>query len=412
LQTSNIIPLVLPKRSNKINLTKSVLDKLPYAQRGKQQLYWDAKTPGFGLLVGFSTKTFIVQRDIKGKTRRITIDKFGIITPEQGRVRAKEALVEMGKGHDPNERKRNERAKQITLREAVTNYREARKNLSEKTGAEYSRLFDQYLLDWMNKPLADITPDRVAKRHTRIADQIKAQPHSKTTGGSSANGTFVALRAVYNHALAINGTLPPNPVKRLSATKAWYPEKQRTGHIKPTQLKPWLASIGRLPNDVQRDYIYLVLLTGLRRNEAATIGWKDVDLEGQTLHIPVTKNKRTLNIPLSNFLTTLLTARKARCGDSPWVFPAHSKSGHIEEPRFALNWAAKECDVQVTVHDLRRTFITVAESCEVPHYVFKALVNHSTAGDVTGSHYVQMSVERMRPWMEKISESFSSQLFS
>ena len=191
--------------------------------------------------------------------------------------------------------------------------------------------------------------------------------------------------------------MPPNPVKRLSATKAWYPENRRTGHIKPGELKTWLAAIGQVPNDAQRDYAYLVLFTGLRRNEAATIEWRNVDLENKTLHIPITKNKRTLDIPLSDFLYSLLAARKERSGNNPYVFPATSKSGHIEEPGYALDWAAKECGVSVSVHDLRRTFITIAEACDVPHYVFKALVNHSVSGDVTGSHYIQMNCGAVAP---------------
>jgi len=165
-----------------------------------------------------------------------------------------------------------------------------------------------------------------------------------------------------------------------------------------------LVAIGKVPNDLQRDYAYLVLFTGLRRNEAATIEWCNVDLEAHTLHIPITKNKRTLDLPLSSFLSTLLVARKKRNENSPYVFPANSKSGHIEEPRHTLDWVAKECGIAVSVHDLRRTFITIAEACDVPHYVFKALVNHSVAGDVTGSNYVQMSVDRLRPWMQKITD--------
>lgn len=423
---SNVIALKLPskpertpKNDKRIDLTKSVIEKLPYAERDsegrvKQRIYWDKKTPGFGLVVGLQTKTFVVQRDINGRSTRITLDKVGVITPDQARKRAKEELVVMGQGINPNDQKREARAKQVTLSDALKSYKETRKTLSEKTRTEYTRLLERYLTDWLDKPLTDITPDKVSKRHSKIAEQVRKNPRFKSsknysgstqaTGQSAANDAFRALRTIYNHALAINPALPENPVKRLSSTKAWYPENRRTGHIKTAELKPWLRSISGVPNDVQRDYALVVLFTGLRRNEAATLEWRNVDLEAGTLHIPVTKNKRTLDLPLSSYLIALFTARKPRCGDSPWVFPAASESGHIEEPRYALDWAAKECGVAVTVHDLRRTFVTIAEQCEVPHYVFKALVNHSTAGDITGSHYVQMNQERMRPWMQKITD--------
>ena len=34
-------------------------------------------------------------------------------------------------------------------------------------------------------------------------------------------------------------------------------------------------------------------------------------------------------------------------------------------------------------------------------YPLKALLGHSMKGDVTASHYMQIGVERLRPWLEK-----------
>lgn len=419
MPTSNVIPLKRAISPKKIDLSIKVIKTLPYAQRypeghrraGKveQKIYWDSRLPGFGLVVGLNSKTFIAQRDVNGKSTKVIIDKFGIIKPDDARERAKELLVDMGKGVNPNKEKRNARAKGITLREAVEAYKTSRKTLSERTKTDITNLFNRYLASWLDKPLAEITKEMVARRHIQIVEERKANPRypsSKATGTSTSNTTMRWLRTIYKHALAVNDSLPPNPVALLSTTRAWYPDNKRTGHIKPADLKKWIAAILKVPNDVQRDYALLVLFTGLRRIEAATLEWKNVDLKAKLLHIPVTKNKKPLALPLSNYLVTLLKERRKRCGeDERWVFPANSSSGHIAEPRYALDCAAKECGIDVTVHDLRRTFITIAESCDVPTYVFKAIVNHSTAGDVTGTHYIQMSVDRMRPWMQKITDA-------
>jgi integrase len=409
MMPTNVIAFKKAKPTpNKIPLTMERIRKLPYA-KGAQKIYWDSKLSGFGVRVGLSAKTFIVQRDVNGKSKKVSIDKFGVISLDDARDRAMKLLSRMGEGIDPNKEKRIARAKGITLREAVEAYKTSRKNLSERTKSDISNLFNRYLAKWLDKPLAEITIEEVAKRHIQIVEGIKANPRyptSKATGTSTANTTMRWLRTIYKHALAVNDSLPPNPVMLLSTTRAWYPDNKRTGHIQPADLKKWISAIQNVPNDVQRDYALLVLFTGLRRIEAATLEWKNVDLKAKLLHIPVTKNKKPLALPLSNFLVTLLKERRKRCGeDERWVFPASSKSGHIAEPRYALDCAAKECGVDVTVHDLRRTFITIAESCDVPTYVFKALVNHSTAGDVTGTHYIQMSVERMRPWMQKITDA-------
>ena len=85
------------------------------------------------------------------------------------------------------------------------------------------------------------------------------------------------------------------------------------------------------------------------------------------------------------------------------MFPANSRSGHVEEPRHFLEQVAKATGIEVSVHDLRRTFVSVAESTEMSVYALKALVNHSLGGDVTAG-YVQHSVERLRVPAQRVAD--------
>jgi len=77
----------------------------------------------------------------------------------------------------------------------------------------------------------------------------------------------------------------------------------------------------------------------------------------------------------------------------------------IEEPKKFVAWVRKESGVHFTIHDLRRSFITYAESLDFGNYTIKALMNHSTANsrDVIEG-YLQLSVERLRKPMQKISD--------
>jgi integrase len=106
-------------------------------------------------------------------------------------------------------------------------------------------------------------------------------------------------------------------------------------------------------------------------------------------------------LPLSNFVYEMLAARRA-IGKTRYVFPSTSRSGHIEEPKYPLGIVARACGVRVSTHDLRRTFITVAESCDVGGYALKVLINHSIAGEITGG-YIQMTPERLREPVERIT---------
>jgi len=77
----------------------------------------------------------------------------------------------------------------------------------------------------------------------------------------------------------------------------------------------------------------------------------------------------------------------------------------MEEPRFALRRIEKATGIRPTVHDLRRTFVTVAESCDIPVYALKGLVNHSMGTDVTAG-YVVAGPERLRAPMQKVTDKF------
>lgn len=47
------------------------------------------------------------------------------------------------------------------------------------------------------------------------------------------------------------------------------------------------------------------------------------------------------------------------------------------------------------IHDLRRTFITIAESLDISAYALKRLLNHKMNNDVTAGHII-IDAERLR----------------
>ncbi|GGI78503.1 hypothetical protein GCM10007966_03920 [Legionella impletisoli] len=190
-------------------------------------------------------------------------------------------------------------------------------------------------------------------------------------------------------------------VRRLSQTRSWYRIERRKSYIKPHELANWYSAVNNLENHILRDYLLLIIFTGLRRQEAATLKWQQVDLEGKTIHILQTKNHETHTLPLSDFLCDLLIARKEnRIND--YVFPGTGAAGHIIEPRKQMAQVTKATGIEFTVHDLRRTFITIAESLDIPAYALKRLMNHKMTNDVTAG-YIIVDVERLRKPMQLIT---------
>jgi len=72
--------------------------------------------------------------------------------------------------------------------------------------------------------------------------------------------------------------MPLWPIKHKQQSKRfWNKETRRTGWIKPEYLKDWWGATERLPGEYQgdvdtaRDYLQLILLSGLRRREATQL---------------------------------------------------------------------------------------------------------------------------------------------
>jgi hypothetical protein len=75
-----------------LHLTKRSIDAIPPPKTG-QVLYRDTALPGFGLRVGTRGGVFFAERQVGRRTVRITIGRYGIITPETARNRPMKLLA-------------------------------------------------------------------------------------------------------------------------------------------------------------------------------------------------------------------------------------------------------------------------------------------------------------------------------
>lgn len=414
--------------TNALRFTQSSVAALPLVQPGdvkRQRLYFDTDLKGFGLLVGAKAKTFFVQRDIDGKTVRTTVGRYGVLTVKQAMEEARALLFQMTKGVNPNQERR--KASGVpTYKEALKAHLESNKKRSPRTLDDYQYLSDQYLSDWMGRRLDDFTRADCRDRHKKIGTD---------NGPYVANHTFRVFRAVYNTALKVDeqNALGVNPTIAVD----WYPETRRKRAIHSARLAPWYGFIDGLENPIRRDWHLFLLFSGLRRSDAEALRWATdpnevrpdpkhpaapvVDFKNKLLLVPKPKSQEPFHLPLSDFLLDLLKRRK-ECefakelhpkAHKEWVFPAESKSGHIEEPekekKNKAGEVVKALPVKFSPHGLRNTFITVAESLDLSPYAIKMLVNHSLPDkqDVTAG-YISAEVERLRKPMQQVTDKLLS----
>jgi len=380
-----------------MKLIKSVVEKFDLAEKG-QVFYWDDELPGFGMYVGTKSKTWCVQQRIGNKTKRVVLGKYPTMTAEQARNAAKKGIGELAAGIDTLQEKREKNIKAVTLGEVFTAFLDSRQ-LKPKTVRDYNGVMNNIYPDWQKLPITDITRDAVERRHKKIGEE---------RGEAYANLGGRTLRSVLNYASAKYETgkglsiLPENPVKRISQTRSWYKVERRTGHLKPHQLPAWFDAVLNIDNDTIKDYLIFVLLTGTRKDESAKLQWTDIDLTDNSYVLRDPKNKRPIQLPLSDYLVEMLRNRKTN-STSAFVFPGDGARGYLVEPKRQIAKIIEKTDMPFAMHDLRRTFVTIAESLDISSFAVKALVNHKSGDDVT-SGYVQMNVERLRRPMQTITD--------
>jgi integrase len=399
---------------------------------GRQQLHWDLGLPGFGLLCsGVSdARTWIV----KGSGKRRKIGRADVMSLEQAKAEARKAMLGLAAGIDPRAKK----ASAATLG-AICEAYVSLASLKPRTAESYRDAVKRYFADWLDKPISSITRDAVERRHRQIAEEVVARDraaiarHAKNhlhlaerterdwpeasarhralweaakerkprSGHAVANGAMRVLRLLWNFALDKDPSLGPSPVK---LKKQWFKVRARTRFIRAEDLPTFYRAAMELKNEVARDYILLLLFTGLRRREAARLRWSSVDFRLKVLRVAAdeTKPDRKLDLPLTDYIHDMLVARRA-LGKTEFVFPANSKSGHIEEPKSQLGEIAESCGVRASVHDVRRTYTTIAEWADISPIALRALINHSLGRDVT-SGYIQMTAERLREPAQRVCD--------
>ncbi len=389
-------------------ITKNLVDNIQPPPDKDQLIVRDNLLQGFALRVTKSgTKSFIAEKRVNGRTCRTTLGRYPQITVAQARKQAHKALGEMSLGKDINKAKQDDRNKdiqhRITLEQVLEDYIKARKSLKEGTIKDYRKAINDAFGKYLNKPLATINRDVVAKVHTEYGKRSQAR----------ANNAMRVLRALFNFAAEQysdeqgNSIFALNPVQRLSNTKSWYKVDRRRTVIKPHELPKWFDAVLNLSNtnpnsntEVIRDYLLLIIFTGLRRSEAMKIKVSDVDMMGRTLTVNDTKNSEPHVLPMGDYLYSIVI-RRIDSTFNEYLFPSKSKTGHLVEPVKQVRKVAELSGVDFTLHDLRRTFATIAESLDIPYFALKKLLNHKTTQDVTAG-YVVSDVSRLIEPMQKI----------
>lgn len=425
---------------------------------GKPQAFiWCGDTRGFGLRAMPDTaeregvRAFVFQGRVKGTGEevRTTLGRWGDkgVTVDTERSKAEALRTQLNAGVHPikaqqakqaaeQEAKQAAQAQEVaqaaaaaqaaalaqaravTLADVAADYVKHKTTskgaLRPNTVRDIDKHVAKSFAPWAALPVGDITPELCMQRHR----ELKAGGLTgERPAPAQATQAFVVLRALLRWAarkyrVAGVPLVQGNPVEALSGEL--HKASERTEHIDPARMGAAFAALQlrRADQGLQRsdhvgaDLIMFMLLTGARPGEAEALDWKRVHLEEDAgwWHMPkaLSKNGRDFWLPLSAPARALVAARKVG-NRTPWVFPARSGGGHIDDPRGTLNHLTKPAGLRLRPHDMRRSYIATGIHLGVELWKLELLTCHVNKGSVTVSNYVEKSrLQYLAPEQERI----------
>lgn len=346
----------------KISLSDLVLRHLKLPDKG-QTTYWDTVLPCFGVRVSQGgAKTFTVMH---GKSRRReTIGKYPLISLSDARKAAKRILAKhtLDKHVPPS----------VPFSEALEGYFKHIEGANRpRTVQDYNRLINRHWKPSMrHSQLSDITPQDV---HRKLDKLVKTPAERRYA--------LVVLKAFFSWCEKRH-YLERSPAANITLPKG----KDRERVLTDDELKAvWNAATSYPFGSIVR----LCILTGLRRGEAASLHWGDINETMIVIPPERTKNKREHFIPRTPQLDGVLSEVK-KLHDT-LLFPARGKDTPFNgwsKCRAALDTTiTKHNDGQplapFVLHDLRRTFSTQLASLGTPPHILERLLNHKS-GQISG----------------------------
>lgn len=329
------------KPANSLNFTKTALAKLPSPSSG-YSVYYDTAVEGLVLLV-YSTGScrFYIYKKVDGKPTRIKIGKFPDMPVELARNKAQEILVSIARGERPS--KDSQKDSSLLLGELFTRYIEEYAVHHCTTWKQTKSNFRRYFVDWLNRSVHKIELSEVQQRINELG---------RERGHHTANRAYDDLRAVFSWGKKFGYVSIENPCTGVTKFKT----RSRERFLRPDEFDKFFSVLKIERNIDFRDYVYLSLFTGARQANVLAMRWAEIDFDLALWRIPITKNKDSQTLPLTNLALQVLVDRHEKKKSDEWVFPSDGVTGHLVEPKKAWRkFLLKSKLDDLRLHDLRRT---------------------------------------------------------
>jgi integrase len=396
----------------------------------KSKIIWDDELRGFGLLVLPSgVKSFVVQyRNATGRSRRLTIGRYGVLTPDGARKQAQGVLAKVAGGADPAADRQALRAAP-TVSELLKRY--FSEHVQVHNGPRYAMEVKRLVRLYIEPRLGTLKVNSVTRRD--VGDLHRAMADIPR----SANYALAVISKVFNLAegwgMRPEHTNPTGHIKRYkeNARERFLSDAElaRLGKVlvkAETEGLPWALPTDpekqkhlrkdadkrrTLVNPMALAAIRLLLFTGARMSEILELRWEHVDTAAGTLALPARKGDSRKAHPVSTGALAAISELVPVQG-SPWVLPrGDDPTKHLSRDVLQTVWrkVRKRAEIaDVRLHDLRHTVGTYAGQTNAGAFLIGHLLRHSNLAMT--SRYVNEDADPIRALSNAVGDRVAAGL--
>ncbi len=405
-------------------LTKRFIDSLRPNPTGSDVFAWDSELHGFAIRMKASgSASFLVQyRTRQGTTRRYAFARVGTLTPEEARTRARRLLAAVADGKDPSA-ERNELRGALSVAELCKLYLEAARaglvtTRFKKPKRPSTIVNDEGRITRHIVPLIGTVAARDLTRPAvqRMADAIAAGKTAGTFktklrglaivegGAGTAARVIELLGGIWTWAEKRGHVHGASPTRGVETQKG--APKDRT--LDASELAR-LGAVLRKEDFICRaavSAVRLIALTGLRREEACGLRWREIDFAASCLRLESTKTGKSMR-PIGRMALDILSALPR--GKSEWVFPNRQASGSADLKKSIAKLFDSAGLPDARSHDLRRTFASIGAEEGYGDATIAELLGHARRG-VTARHYIRRPDAALIAAADRVASKIASML--
>lgn len=361
-------------------MTERALAALPPLAEGADRAEWsDEQCAGLRFIQSEGGRgRWLFRYTLGGRKCAMSLGPHPAVDVKAARLKVLEAQARLAAGENPAEevkaKKQDMTFARFVEERFLPHQRSGERGRSRGRDAEW--MMNRRILATFGKMrLRDVTREDVMQFQTRVAEE---------TSEATSNRNLACLARCLSLAHQW-GYIPANPAARVKKYRE-LPSKEET--LTEDEVRRLDAVLRDAHCPQSGGVIRLLLWTGMRKTEAASLRWEDVRLgaEGDPKAVPVaflrrTKSGRPRVVPLNTQAAAVLRGMEAhRDESSSFVFHSPTELGYVHDLRVTWSKAKKLAGLppEFRLHGLRHAFASRLVMGGNSLYITQKLLGHET----------------------------------